>query len=329
MSTLREQVGLILLMTLLILTYGCNTYSQAHPKEQADSETVASPVPPTLSELESRLKVIVKDSVEARLIQLSEVGIAIYPSHEAREADSPEVIIYANEYAAMSRMLSEVPADSIVKMYRTKGTAPIRGDWMQRATHPPRHQIPPMSWEISPLLGWRIAIDPGHISGTLADAEIEGKFVKIRASEATGYQTLAFWEANLTLATAYMIKDQLQVLGAKVILTRGTPGMSVEGISYADWKEINWPQAAKDSATAWDLSTQQLSYWVNRAEDKAIFRTFYNAIDLRNRANLINLFRPHCTLIIHYNVHGPNWENRDKQNFMPLADTNYMMAFIP
>ncbi len=326
----QGKISLVLILSVTILIQACNTYTQANPSEEEQVvEVPAFPEAPTLQELQNRLKVIVKDSNEARLIQLSEAGIAMYPSHEAREADSPEVVIFSNEYLAMARLLNEVQADSMVSRYLSKGTAPIRDYWLKRAEYPPRQQIPPYAYGDQPLLGWRIAVDPGHISGSLADAEIEGKFVKIRASEATGYEPIAFWEANLTLATAYMVKDQLEELGARVILTRGTPGMSVEGISYADWKEIHWPQAAKDSAEAWGMTKAQLRYWLNRADDKAIFRTFYNAIDLHNRANLINLFRPHCTLIIHYNVHGPNWENRDAENYMPLADTNYMMAFIP
>lgn len=319
---------LLLLGLAALLGLGCNSYSRATPDEEELTQGW-QPKAPTLSELQARLKVLVKDSLEASLISLSPDGIRVYANADQQEADSPEVIVYAHEYLAMGRMLSEVPADSMVRRYLKKGSDSIRTYWLQRAQLPPRQLPPRLAHPERPLQGWRIAVDPGHISGSLAEAEVEGKFVKMRPSAATQGQGIGFWEADLTLATAYLVRDELKALGAEVILTRGSPGLSVQGKSFAAWKADHWPQAARDSAEAWEMTPYQLNFWLNRAEDKAIFRSFYNAEDLRRRAELINLFRPHCTLIIHYNVHGPNWELRDEENYMPPADTNYLMAFVP
>jgi N-acetylmuramoyl-L-alanine amidase len=308
----------------------CNALSQASPPEQEAEPQWAAPLPPTQRELQRRLDLLVKDSSERALFRIDERGIAIYPTPERRTIDSPEVIIYREEYTLTGQLYELMHPDSMLRYYRDKGTTPWNPEWQALVRHAGPRPLPPYRPDSTqPLTGWRIAVDPGHVAGDLATAEIEGKYVKMHPSRQTDMEPIGFWEANLTLATAHLVREALQQLGAKVMMTRYNPGLSIDGQTYQEWKAEHWPRAARDSAGPWEMTAQQLRYWLNRAKDQAIFRTFYNAEDLRNRAKVVNAFRPHCTLIIHYNIHGPNWQLRDAQGFLPPADTNYLMAFVP
>ncbi len=317
-----------LLLSLLLsclLTWSCHNDSSANsPRGALSSE----PYTFDPEQLKEKLSYLIKDSLEASLFNIDEEGIKVYADQRSREIDSPEFHLFINEISSVASAMDQLSGPGLIRYYLNKGTQKLtrreRSSMAGLSSPPPFNPNAP-----HPLKGWRIAVDPGHISGTLAWAEIEGKFVKMHPQALTRQTPIAFWEANLTLATAYLIRDRLRQLGAKVIMTRGTPGLSVAGLSYEDWKAKYWPQIVKDSAMAWEFTQEQVDFWLNKAEEKVIYRSFYNAEDLRNRAVMINEFRPHCTLIIHYNVHGPNWENRDAENFLPPADTNYLMAFIP
>lgn len=308
---------------------GCNTTSQASPPFAEEVPLPEEPVP-DLPLLEQRLALLLHDESLRQYIEIDSSGISLYASPEARAVDSPEVKIYPEEYRLTARLFDMMRPDSMVRYYLQKGTQPWGDEWQALA----RHALPVLPGPISreperPLQGWRVALDPGHIAGSLAMAEIEGKYVKMHPSRLTDFQRIGFWEANLTLTTAYLIRQQLDSLGATTMMTRYTPGLNVNGLSYQAWKAKHWPQAVYDSADSWNLTPYQLSFWLNRADDREIMRSFFTAEDLRDRADRINAFRPHLSLIIHYNVHGPNWENRDRGGFIPPADTNYLMAFIP
>ncbi|MEM9987119.1 MAG: hypothetical protein AAF804_18655, partial [Bacteroidota bacterium] len=323
--SMKPAFALLFLLFSTLLPWSCRNYSQSDAQQSAAR---SAPVSFDSGYLKEKLSYLIKDSLEAQLFAIDSSGITVYADQRSREIDSPEFRLFVDEVASVADALDHLSGPELIRYYRKKGTKPLpheaRSSISELSANPPLHPQAPQ-----PLKGWRIAVDPGHISGTLALAEIEGKFVKMHPQPLTQQTPIGFWEANLTLATAYLIRDQLTRLGAKVIMTRGTPGLSVAGLSYQDWKAKYWPQVVKDSAIAWELTQDQLDYWLNKAEEKVIYRSFFNAEDLRNRAELINGFRPHCTLIIHYNVHGPNWENRDQENFLPPADTNYLMAFIP
>jgi N-acetylmuramoyl-L-alanine amidase len=307
-------------------TSSCHTTSQASPPAITDVVEVV----PDEWLLRQRLEWLLHDEGLHDLIEIDSTGISLYASSQDRQAQRPEVKIYPEEYLLTARLYEMMRPDSMVRYYQEKGTQAWDDSWQALA----RHALPMLPGPITlagelPLTGWRIALDPGHIAGDMKTAEIEGKYIRMHPSQATNFDRIAFWEANLTLATGHLIRQQLDSLGATVMMTRYTTGVDVNGLSYPEWKQQHWPQAAYDSAVSWKLTQRQLAFWLQKADDKAIMRSFYTAEDLRNRANRINAFRPHLTLIIHYNVHGPNWEQFDRAGFIPPGDTNYSMAFIP
>ena len=72
-----------------------------------------------------------------------------------------------------------------------------------------------------PLEGFRLAIDPGHVGGDLA--LLEERFVP----DPHNSSCLLFDEGTLTVATAHLIAQKMQSLGATVMLTKQKPGESV------------------------------------------------------------------------------------------------------
>lgn len=77
-----------------------------------------------------------------------------------------------------------------------------------------------------PLLGWRIALDPGHNGGNVDDLAAANQPVSdgrdaLKPCNSTGTQTLTGYpEHAFTLDVAKRLRDDLEGLGATVLLTR-------------------------------------------------------------------------------------------------------------
>lgn len=278
------------------------------------------------SDIMTRLKWLVKAEELYDQFEVNEMGIAMYASAGAMDSGIVECRIYPDEYNLTLALMDALSIDSMLSLYLAKGS----GRWEQVITpiEPPFDEKPLESIE-GPLSDWRIAIDPGHISDNLEDAELEGKYVKMKASRLTDGQKIGFFEPELTLATAYIIQDSLEKLGAKVILTRPYSGKGVKGKSFEEWLADDWKNLQKQYAKEFNWDRKEVNYWKNKADRKEIFKKMYNDEDLRARAEKVNEFRPDLTLIIHYNIHSPNWDKRDKNGFFRPTEANYCMAFIP
>lgn len=154
-----------------------------------------------------------------------------------------------------------------------------------------------------PLVGARIAIDPGHFGGDLA--KLEQRWIYISKNDAINQPEISFNEGTLTLLTAKKLKSLLEKAGATVLLTKEQSGLGVYDVLFTDWiKEFN--NEKKQSLTE-------------------IFRGYYNPLDLRARASKINALLPDLTIMIHYNAYDDRdpitQENR-------LSSPNYNMAFV-
>ena len=182
-----------------------------------------------------------------------------------------------------------------------------------------------------PLLGLRVAIDPGHMAGPKWDS-ISKKFVDI-----TNLGRVS--EGELTLLTSLALADRLEKLGAVVLLTRkdlnpaytktnfesfdATPFMKEElrQSTEKDWwdeflSESNSlaPENIKESF----LKRKEVQdIFSNNSDLKAVY--FSNRADLNARAELINEFDPDLVLILHFDA-----RERDKiQN-----EQNVVRAYI-
>ncbi len=180
------------------------------------------------------------------------------------------------------------------------------------------------------LSGMRIALDPGHSSGNLANAKIEGKFIEfLKTDNPTFPASTALVESELTFHTALVLKKRLENVGATVLLTRNSIGESAMGYDFNYWLNHHF-QRHLDSLFAVEEIDQEeyLKYKKYKTLNseytkKVLFNKLFNRIDFETRAQKINAFEPDITLILHYNVDINNDPWKQPTN------ANKAMAFVP
>ena len=258
---------------------------------------------------------LMKDTSLQQQFRLTSQGLSIY----APDADTAELRLSWADLPYWQAAFATWPDEALLSAYQ-------RGD--ARPAEVPLAALGPRRRDS--LRGLRVAIDPGHIAGDSVVAWLEGKFVRMHPT--VSRPTIQFFEAQLTLATAWLVRDSLVAAGAEVLLTREQPGIGALGLSYREWKKQRWPQLLDSLVAAGDLTAAQARSWQQRkgeGADKLIMDRFFIPDDLRARARKVNAFRPDLTLIIHYNVDFDNWQRRDSASFLPPGQENYCMAFVP
>ena len=278
--------------------------------------------------MEEKLALLVKDETLKDYFSIDEKGISLYASPEAKAADSAECRVYPSEYGAFAKLFYEKEGPELLQLYLAKGMDPWP-DSVVQSIGAGRPDFRVNEKALLPLDGLKVAIDPGHVAADMELAELEGKYVKMRASRETGFKEIAFNEATLTLATAYILRDMLEAEGATVLITRTEPGVSAFGQTYDQWKSNSVESTIRELEKLGSIDSARADYYRRKATEKDKFRRLFTAKDLRERARKINAFRPDVTVIIHYNIHSPNWEKRDEEGFFPTTDANYSMAFAP
>ncbi len=172
-------------------------------------------------------------------------------------------------------------------IHRSEGTEPFILEFAAHSTDqtPPRKwrspsQIPANPDPKRPLLGMRIAIDPGHIGGHFA--KMEGREFRID-------QGPPVREGEMTLKVAMLLKARLEALGASTYLTR----MTNEPITKFRPKDFS--QQAKD-----DLDGSNSTEFEQQRR-AALF--FYRVSEIRERAKRLHHdFQPDLTLCLHFNA---------------------------
>jgi len=274
------------------------------------------------------LPYLIKDSTIQDYFKVDNNCIAFFASPEDKRNDKPECKIYADEFEYMRRLIINADPDTILRIYQTKGSERFSESMLQNLP-----QIdPPFSPQIDspqPLKGLRIALDPGHIAADSTNAELEGKYIKMRPSPQTHDQTISFNEANLTLTTAFLLREMLEAKGATVFQTREEAGISVRGFTFEEWLEKQFEQDLADELEKGNLSEMQVEWFKNEATLAEKYQKLFVKLDLRQRAKMINEFKPHITIMIHYNVHLGNWQVRDSEGFFKPGRANYNMVFVP
>lgn len=162
------------------------------------------------------------------------------------------------------------------------------------------------------LKGWRIALDPGHFAENMETAMMEGKYIKMDLADGT---KIRFFESEWAWFTARILADELEALGAEVMLSRSSHRYTAFEETYMDWYK-KFIQTQRDSGkAAAQLSPQQAFY------------QHFRKIEFEERVEKINQFRPHLTLIIHYNVDATNnkWiKPTPRNNSMAFAGGAFM-----
>ncbi|BBM83468.1 N-acetylmuramoyl-L-alanine amidase [Candidatus Uabimicrobium amorphum] len=177
------------------------------------------------------------------------------------------------------------------------------------------------------LQDMRIAIDPGHIGGETC-CFLESRYIWMDPKSVGGREDVTFHEGQLALLTALHLQKLLQEKGANVMLTKKHLGQSVYQKDFFTWLREDFRNDVEDYVAKinnLEERAKERTWWLTRSHLWSIFRKFYNPRDLKARAQKINAFRPHITIIIHYNVGAGN--NERGQNIG--SKDNFNMAFIP
>ncbi len=163
------------------------------------------------------------------------------------------------------------------------------------------------------LSGVKIAIDPGHIAGDMKTAILEKKSIQFNYNN----QTIAIAEGLLTLQTALILKHLLEEQGAEVLLTRDKPNQTAFGITFKEWLATHFKNAVDSSFKLNEITEQEKTFLLTKATQRDIFRTYFNNLDMRQRAKKINAFAPDLSIIIHFNVDEKNtgWKKPTEKNY--------------
>ena len=175
-----------------------------------------------------------------------------------------------------------------------------------------------------PLTGMKFVIDPGHMGTPFWDLQT-GKFVKVDGVKVS--------EGQLNLWTALLTANELEKLGAKVVLTRTEDGtVSSETLdNFNVAPHIN--QYFYNSIDDWmapylaKLSDSELSSTIqNKPEVRKAYSTeqrtqyFITGADLEARSAIIDRERPDVVLDIHFDA--------EKSNSLQSRDDS-IEAFVP
>lgn len=148
----------------------------------------------------------------------------------------------------------------------------------------------------------KIALDPGHFGGKYA--RLEKRYIDM---EHNG-EVLQFDEGTLSFLTALHLKNRLEEHGVSVLLTRKAIGVGAYSLDFFDWLK-NCPE-----------------HWETEEFLPAIFRKYYNILDLKERARIINEYQPDLTFIIHYNSCDSTLACSKKTK---VTHRNFNIVFIP
>lgn len=275
-------------------------------------------------QVEYNLSILDRDGQLARQLSITDKGIYLYAKEQDKRRNTPEIFLAPDEIAPFVAMCRDFSQERLIAAYSAKGTQPWKSNPLTESPYSPWR---PNIEGSSPLTGLRVALDPGHLGNSLELAELEGKYIKVRSTDSRPGMT--FWEGDLNLATAHIIRKELEKLGATVMMTRERPGQSAMGPLYEDWRKDSFLSDVDKEVKAGRLSSSKAQFWRKDATENDIYRRFFNILDLRARADKINEFHPHLTLIIHYNVDKDNWDRRDREGFFEPGFANYSMAFVP
>ena len=316
MTLQRSKTSILLLLGLILL-------SKLLVAQEAVPSVEMETVHQKLKECSSYL---LKGSRGMDYFSFSDEWIDVFSGPIAKRQDRAEFRLYPEEINTFKILCKLLPIERVLTIYDAKGTNRWENDFLRKYAYlpDPYHG----GTREQPLKGMKIAIDPGHVAGNIEEAILESKVVRMRAFPKTGNKAIAFNEAKQTIATAYLVKEQLEAMGATVLMTRKESGVSALGYTYNDWRYNYFESYLNTALKDGELSASRVRYWKNTATEKDIFRRLFTPLDLDARARMINLFHPHLCLIIHYNVDLDNWNRREPEEFFLPGENNYCMAFV-
>lgn len=246
-------------------------------------------------------------------------GISTYTSPSAKASNRPECRIYWDEIEIFKNLLRHRNTEEQLKIFQKKGGRRFtKSERIQYSIHQAKLKGGQKYYgrKNKTLSGYKIAIDPGHFAGDFETAKIEGKFIELTYAK----DTVRFYEANLNLTTARLLKDKLTQAGANVLITRSKPGVLVAGKTYKQWKAQDLPALFQKDLREKKITPAKMK---KLKDFDARLHTLYIARpELELRADIVNAYDPDLTVAIHYNA-DPEIEAIDKP-----SQNNYNMTFV-
>jgi N-acetylmuramoyl-L-alanine amidase len=222
-----------------------------------------------------------------------------YPK-QAKKKKQIEYYLPWQQLKAFQERVSARPLEAL-KYYEQKKIPPLTAGLMQPRTFRFNGD------KTQPLKGLRVALDPGHIAGNLAMAKKERKFVDITLANG---KRISFFESELAWYTCKVLADMLEQKGAQVMLTRKRFDLMALDSTYQQVFANYQKQQAKAGIK------------INDSQKWRLFFKKFRKSDFNARVDKINAFKPHLTIIAHYNVDGANapWSKPTPHN--------HCMAFV-
>ncbi len=302
---LRQSLQIILFMFLLCFEVGGGVYAQMNQQLAYYYKRRAE-------------KYLVKSPHLYEYFTINQKGITIYASALHHKKGVAEFFLPWSELSTLKDVFEFTDRSFQYNVYANKGVKPFSDDLIQtiRILKLNHNFIP--SSVMKPLSGIRVAIDPGHIATDMKMAKIEGRFIDMTLESG---EKINLREGDLTLTTAYVLKDSLEKYGAEVFLTRTSIGnKGASNVSYQSWKSKHLPNKLREHRK---LTKKQLLHILYHSPESKIYRDYYLQDDLEVRANKINYFKPDVTVVLHYNADELNvgWKKPSQRNFS--------MVFVP
>lgn len=183
-----------------------------------------------------------------------------------------------------------------------------------------------------PLAGLRIALDPGHMGGSIWDGRT-GKFV-------TDHKGHIISEGVINLQTCLLLKERFEEEGAVVIVTHETMGP----VTHVPWDKMDYSKYIPDqifesTLDSWFLTLIQQAppgpALVNLFNRNSHVKKFYSPKemqwedfvlreDLDARTKIIETFKPDITLVIHYDTSDP----ANDPNGVGKTKVDYTKAYV-
>jgi hypothetical protein len=178
----------------------------------------------------------------------------------------------------------------------------------------PAKALPPAKTE-KPLLGLKVALDPGHLGGKWA--KMEERWFQVGNS-------MPVQEGDLTLRVARLLAPRLRELGAKVSFVRNS-NEPITAKRPDDFRELarkiliknGVPRPRADVLDPNDPEKEQTIRWQREI-------LFYRYSEIRRRAALVNFkLHPDLVLCLHFNAEG--WGD---PNNPTLTDVNHLHLLV-
>lgn len=243
-------------------------------------------------------------------------GVHIYASPTDKLQGKAEFIVNWADLENFKRLIKYGDRSYQLAVYHAKGAERFSPQLLHILNILEKnHQSLPIV-EDKPLAGIKIAIDPGHIAGTWDVAVAESRFIEMYGIKK---DPIRFFEGELTLSTALILRDSLETLGAEVMLTRDQGDYSALDMSFEEWMHTE----LVDTLLKAGYSLAQTERKIKRSSKRYLYERYFLDDDLDARAEKINYFKPHFTVVIHFNADVTNtgWFQPTKQN--------YSMIFVP